>query len=105
MVTPMSNPSQSDQPSDPAPSVSQEPVDQKEEMTVAVPKDILLKLGQLAKILNVEPTTALRYAVFVTSDIYSEKNEGATVLLEKGKKRYQVTLKDPRIFARPTFRS
>ena len=100
MVTPMSNPSQSDQASDPTSVVSTELVDSGDEITVTMPKQILVELGRLAQILDVEPSVALRYAIAMTSNIYSEKKDGAMVMLEKDRKRFQVTLKDPRMFSK-----
>ncbi|QQE66972.1 hypothetical protein GFS31_36770 [Leptolyngbya sp. BL0902] len=65
-----------------------------------MPKDVIAELAKLADQLNVDATTALRYAISTTAYLYSERADGSSLLLERDKKRYEVEWLTPREFAR-----
>ena len=71
-----------------------------DEVTVSISQDLLVELGLLAQKLNVKPSVALRYAISLTSGLYSEKEQGAKGFLKKGSKQYDFTLKEPNIFSK-----
>lgn len=74
--------------------------EERDEIVVRMPKDVIAELAKLADQLNVDATTALRYAISTTAYLYHEREEGASLLLERGKKRYDVEWLTPRQFAR-----
>ena len=84
----------------PEPDTTLPPIDPDREIVVRMPKDVLAELAKLADQLNVDATTALRYAISTTAYLYREREDGASLLLERGKKRYDVQWLTPRQFAK-----
>lgn len=75
-------------------------MDPEREIVVRMPKDVIAELAKLADQLNVDATTALRYAISTTAYLYREREDGASLMLEHGKKRYEVQWLTPRQFAK-----
>jgi hypothetical protein len=70
-----------------------------QEVVLKMPKDILIQLGKLSELLEIEPSDALRYAIASTMHLYEQREKGSQIVLERGNKRYKVDWIKPRKFA------
>jgi hypothetical protein len=75
-------------------------VNKEREMVVKMPKDLLADLAKLAKQLGIDSEMALRYAISTTAYLHDERDNGATLLLERNNRRYEVEWLTPKAFAR-----